>query len=376
MRRGIVLSLCVVMLAGTPSSKAWGQAEVQELARRLSEPPERPYGLSVPTGDRRLEAIHRLTEMGTPEAVHALKSFLTTPEGDRKLKQHALVALGKIASREAVEAIRQFESWAEKRRASPPPFTFGLKDHAMDHFAPQEVKPLVTWTPADGREQAVFRWYRFGQWLFYSTTRKDETQWEPPVLLDVPDMGALAGSAKYAARTEGDEIVLGWEGEFRVKPAADGDKDGIPDAIERLIGTDPANPDSDKDGVPDGLDASPMTPKNPKSDDQTEIRQAVFTVLFATSSSSDAIFLREEKGKSDFAEQEYYGFAGYVVKTPSSRPGLVNVTDMTVKLDSADSATATISDWEGSLAASGHEAKLKKVHGKWVVVDFRMTWIS
>jgi hypothetical protein len=47
-----------------------------------------------------------------------------------------------------------------------------------------------------------------------------------------------------------------------------------------------------------------------------------------------------------------------------------------VDLISTTTATATISDWEGNLAASGHQAKLKKLHGKWVVVEFKMTWIS
>lgn len=37
---------------------------------------------------------------------------------------------------------------------------------------------------------------------------------------------------------------------------------------------------------------------------------------------------------------------------------------------------ATISDYVGAEAASGHEAQLLKIHGKWVIVKFEMTWIS
>ena len=375
---GLTLVLSIAVLA-LPLGEAWGQAEVAELGKTLSKPPERAYSLSVPQGDPRLKAIQRLTEIGTPEAVNVLKGFLTTYEANRKLRQHALVALGKIGSREAVEAIREFESWAEKRRANPPPFKFGFKDHAMDHFSPQDVRPLVQWHADDGRQRAVFRWRRFGQWFLYLTTRKDEGGWEPPVMLEVPDARRLAGSAKYTARVEADEVVLHWEGKYRFKAsqtARDRDKDGIPDAIEHLIGTAPGYADTDRDGVPDGLDGNPMTPKHGKSDDATEIRQAVFTVLFATCGNRDAIFLVEEKGKSDFVAQEYYGFAGYVVKTPKIRPGLVNVTGMTVKLDTPTTATATIHDWEGNVAASTHRARLKKIHGKWVIVDFRMTSIS
>jgi len=47
-----------------------------------------------------------------------------------------------------------------------------------------------------------------------------------------------------------------------------------------------------------------------------------------------------------------------------------------VDLKSPDTATATINDWEGNLAASGHLVKLKKLHGKWIVVEFKMDWIS
>jgi hypothetical protein len=43
-------------------------------------------------------------------------------------------------------------------------------------------------------------------------------------------------------------------------PAPDRDGDGLSDAEERRLGTDPDNPDSDGDGIPDGIDAEPLTP--------------------------------------------------------------------------------------------------------------------
>jgi len=376
MKRGATFPLCVVILMVSACSVARAQAEIEELARQLSVPPKEPYGLSEPQRTQALQAIHRLTELATPDAVAALKSFLTTPDGNRLLKQQALVALGKIGSQQAVDAIREFESWAEKRRANPPPFTFGFKDYPVDRFPPLELKPLVTWKSADGREQAVFRWHRFGQWFLYSTTRRNETEWEQPVLLEVPDMRELAGDGQYTARVEGDKVVLGWQGEFRFdapRVAWDRDKDGIPDVIERLIGTVPFIPDSDGDGIPDGLDGNPLTSKNLKPDDPMEIRQAVFTVLFATYNNADAIFLVEDKDNPDFARQEYFGFPGYVLRAPSTHPGMVSVMDMTVKLDSAETAAASISTWQGMGTGSTREAKLKKLHGKWVIVDFRLT---
>ena len=47
-----------------------------------------------------------------------------------------------------------------------------------------------------------------------------------------------------------------------------------------------------------------------------------------------------------------------------------------MRIDSPTTASATISDYEGNLAGSEHDAKLEKINGKWVVVEFKMTWIS
>jgi hypothetical protein len=42
----------------------------------------------------------------------------------------------------------------------------------------------------------------------------------------------------------------------------DSDHDGIPDDLERMIGTDPFNADTDGDGIPDGRDLMPIDPLN------------------------------------------------------------------------------------------------------------------
>jgi hypothetical protein len=174
----------------------------------------------------------------------------------------------------------------------------------------------------------------------------------------------------------------------RKELAADSDRDGLPDLVEARLGTSPREPDSDGDGTPDGQDSNPLTPKHKGQGDLGEIRQAVFSVLFATSGSQDALVIVEgarPKGADDakaglpgehFASQEYYGHAGLVLRSPQIRRGFVNVTGLSVKIESPTTATATINDWEGGLAASGHRATLKKLHGKWVVVAFHMTGIS
>ena len=147
----------------------------------------------------------------------------------------------------------------------------------------------------------------------------------------------------------------------------------MPDIVEARLLTDSQNPDSDSDGVPDGKDTNPLTPKQKETNDITEIRQAVFSALFATTSSQNAIVI---VNRDEFAKQEYYGFSGTVLRSPESRQGFVNVTSIDIRYQSDDSATVGIGDYEGSMAGSHHEAKLKKIDGKWVVVEFSLRGVA
>ena len=144
-----------------------------------------------------------------------------------------------------------------------------------------------------------------------------------------------------------------------------------------MMGTDSAKADTDGDGVPDAADPCPLTPKGKTDDDTSQIRQAVFAELLATSENCGLVCMLQREGpEGDFARQEYYGFAGYVLPAKRACTGAVNITNIQVKIISPDLAEASISDWEGGLAASLHGAKLKKISGRWVVVEFRMTGIS
>ena len=39
-----------------------------------------------------------------------------------------------------------------------------------------------------------------------------------------------------------------------LRPPSDTDRDGLPDAVESVLGTDPGAPDSDGDAIPDGVE--------------------------------------------------------------------------------------------------------------------------
>jgi hypothetical protein len=375
----IFLMSCIVFAA---------DSELQALRDTLlQEDTTTHYALSVPENDPRLKAIRKLRTIGSPEAVAILREFLTVDRVNcQHLKQHSLIALGNIGTRPAIDAIRQFEDWSKKRFIKPPAFQFGEKDHAIYTFAPHQLTPLAKTTDERNVTWAIFQWKCHSAvaeiWICKSL---GGVLWSQPILLDLPDIPEFYPfSRKYRKwddkcsfqiKNDSIKIVVDektWESRIS-DHLVDSDKDALPDHVEARLLTDPNGPDSDNDGLPDGGDCNPLTPKHNDTNDVIQIRQAVFSTFCATSNSRDTIVIVD---RADLAKQEYYGYGGIVLRSPKVRPGFVNITAIEVDIISPDTATATINDWEGNLAASGHMAKLKKLHGKWVVVEFKMTWIS
>ncbi len=68
---------------------------------------------------------------------------------------------------------------------------------------------------------------------------------------------------------------------------ADADHDGVPDLVERAIGTDPRNPDTNGNGIPDGRDRSPAFTPHKRSEEEA-IYQAVLEALSQSGVQSDA----------------------------------------------------------------------------------------
>lgn len=375
----VVLMPCIVFA---------GNSELQALRETLLQKDiTTRYGLWVPEYDPRLKAIKKLQGMGSPEAVAILRDFLAVDRINcQQLKQYSLVVLGNIGTRPAIESIRQFEAWSKQRFTKTPPFRFGFKEYAIEHTSPHNLSPLATTTDEKNTTWAIFQWKRHSAvaeiWMCKSL---GDVLWSQPILLDLPGIPEFYPFSRkfrkwddkcsFQIKNASIKIVVDekiWESPIS-DHLVDSDKDALPDHVEARLLTDPNGPDSDRDGLPDGRDCNPLTPKHNDTNDVTQIRQSVFSILCATSNSRNSIVIVD---RADFAKQEYYGYGGIVLRSPESRPGFINITGIKVKLKSPDTATATISDWEGCLSASGHLVKLKKLHGKWVVVEFKMTWIS
>lgn len=366
-----LVALCFTAHADTcgPSANDQTSPEIAKLTRLLLE----GDGEGAPTFpsdelDSRLQAMERLTEIANPQAVDVLYRLLTRPDVCQGLRIAAILALGRIGTQESIAALARYEDWMEWRRTTPGPFLFGPKHSPIHHFYPIALKPERTARATDGRWWAIFQWDKFGlrndeggmlDW--WVTSSVDRRNWEQPILVQPP------GKPRHLLP----EIVQ--DPSLLDQFTRDTDADGLPDLVEARLGTDPGSADTDQDGVSDGLDGNPLTPAGRASGDEADIRQAVFTILFTTTDSEHPIYLVDT---GEFAKQEYRCHQGPVLRSPAIKRGRVNITGFRLKLESPTSAVVTIHDYEDTEARSTHEAALRKVHGRWVVVDFRMVAIS
>ncbi|MBN1974320.1 MAG: HEAT repeat domain-containing protein [Sedimentisphaerales bacterium] len=326
-----------------------------------------------------MQAIKQLDMAGSEEAINVLFDCLTDDKMNIILKQNALTALGRIGTEPAIAAIKKFERWSQRRYTDPYPFYMSTQPSIIDHLISGDLKPLAQAKDKDNKTWGIVWLKKYRQEDIYLTSQIKDDNWSEPVLVNLPDTPATLDyhNTKWNLQIEGDSFKITYNDKTYESKISDElkdtDKDGFPDIVEARLLTDPKKSDSDGDSIPDGKDSNPLTPKHNETNDITEIYQAVFSVMFATSNSRNAIFVVD---RGDFAKQEYYGYAGPVMRIAKHIEGIVNLTSIDIKYQSKDEATVDISDHVASESASGHDVKLKKLHGKWVVVSFEMTWIS
>jgi hypothetical protein len=330
-----------------------------------------------------MQAIKQLEAAGSEDAITVLLECLTSNKMDCILKQNALTALGRIGIKPAIEAIKKFESWCRNRYSNPQPFYMGPQPSPIDHLITAPAISLAQTVDSEKKTWSIVPLSRYGRLeLFLTSQIKDDT-WSEPILLDISGFPELRikseteWNIKCHLQVVDDSLMIECNDKIYASRISnnlkDSDKDGLPDIVEARLLTDPKKSDSDGDSIPDGKDSNPLTPKHKDVNDTTEIRQAVFSVMFATSNSRDAIVVVD---RDKFAKQEYYGSAGPVLLSSKSIQGFVNLTSIDISSVSEDSTTVNISDYVGSESASQHEVRLKKINGKWVVVEFQMTLIS
>ncbi|MBN2588727.1 MAG: HEAT repeat domain-containing protein [Sedimentisphaerales bacterium] len=329
-----------------------------------------------------LLAIKELEMAGSEEAINVLFDCLTDDKMNSTLKQNALTALGRIGTEPAIEAIKKFERWSQKRYISPAQFHMGPQAGPANYGKGTPAIPIAQTTDSNNKTYALVPLSPYGSLEIFLTSQIDNEIWSKPILLDLPGFPQLrfnietGWNIKGALSIEGDLVKIEClDKSYEIKISEqikDTDKDGFPDIVEARLSTNPKNPDSDGDGLPDSKDSNPLIAKHKEINETTEIFQAVFSIMFATSNSHDIMFVVD---RDEFAKQEYYGYPGPIILTPSAIDGFLNLTSLKYKYKSEDEAILTVSDHIGSLAGSVYEVKLKKILGKWVVVELKTTMI-
>ncbi len=316
----------------------------------------------------------------TAEAVKLMEATLTVNLNSGEIKRFVLLWLGKIGTREAVAAISAFETWAEterKKHAEPPLIIHPGSVHYGSH--PNEQEPWLTCQDSAGQTWELYKDNRYAGFFapVYRVARKDSD--EPPVWVGGMDLGKetyleIMRSKQYSLEMPEPGLLRlhlrehAFDFEVR-EQAKDTDQDGLPDVIERALTTDPTHPDSDGDGITDFKDGNPLTARQTSINDEQEIRQALFTYLWATSNASDTVLVHLQ-------DQEFYGYPGIVLPAGENRKSFATISFNKIEFTSDSEATAHVSDYMGPEAGSWSAAILRKRHGKWVVVKFNMLGIS
>ncbi len=321
------------------------------------------------------------------------------------LRQTAYIRLGVIGSVESIAAIHRIEESARQSSLIPPQFTLGRSPHPSGHFTDWTASLAASIAADDGTTFGVIRAeFLGGNDLFLISTRtpRDPAGWSRPLL--VPN------SRVADAMTD---VSLAWEGPGRlvfryvapparpVDPkarmialpiegaqeihiviadvAVDRDGDGWTDVEEGRLGLRPDAADSDDDGVPDSADRSPQYAPSPTEGADVEAAILARTV-FAGYGLTGAHTVLLANGASrplqlwGLPSPMLFGVdRGAWIATRGGGPPLVNwkLTSLT-----ATDAVVKIGDFEGGLAAAGYTARLRLIDGEWIVVSYKMDWIS
>jgi hypothetical protein len=330
-------------------------------------------------------------------------------ESGKEHRTAAYVRLGKIGTKESLDAARRVEAKVKATPLLPATVTLGLWPHPMWHFGDSETKAVVTAPTSDGTTYGIVGNDLLGDsndlFLISSKTPNDRTSWTRPMLIPNSIYRGFH-DLKLEERKPG-ELIFTFvqdkpgprnlmEGELAPPKQApvmgkqtwilslealkrDSDGDGWTDIEEERLGLDPKNKDSDGDGIPDGEDICPnFAPKSDETDDEeVQILQKAVLAEYGLSRSRALLLVGPDSKRF-----QIWGYRGPILfvddtkkwKTQHPEGGIFVSWRITKKTD--HDATVSLSDYEGPLAASGLELHLHKFGKEWFVTERTAGWIS
>lgn len=353
-----------------------------------------------------------LEKVAGPSAAPELEpADVRRPGSVKHWRREAYVRLGNLGSPESLAALKRVEARWREVNASASTYGPEVWAHPAGHFGDSEAGPLVTATDSTGVTYAIMAGTMLGSLDLYLTTTSrtpdNKNSWTKPLLIPRPIYRGVSDPKlvfvdKETLRftfTQGEPGPRGlMEGQLTPVPASpklgrlvwnlslqelrrDSDGDGLTDIEEQRLGLDPVRADTDGDGLVDGRDACPdFAPPASKAGDEEEaqIIQRAFLAMYGLTGSRQLLFVEPETKRV-----QLWGYAGPILyranlarfrkKYPE---GYVIVSWAVKKKKGEDEAVVSLSDYEGPLAASGRDLKLKKVGGEWFVVESMGGWIS
>jgi hypothetical protein len=307
------------------------------------------------------------------------------------LRTAAYARLGALGTKESLAAVERVERKAKEHRPAPGTVTLDTWHHPCSHFADSALQPFVQTESDNGTTYALVRSTLLGGqdlFLISSNRPEDETGWSRPRL--IPGT-TYRGIHKPSLSTSGkDVLVLSFTRDTPVSSYSlgrheleisvpdvlrDRDRDGWTDFEELRLGLNPKNPDSDGDGVVDGEDTCPSfaPPADHDADEEIEILQKAVFATFGVSDSWHLLIVPPQSRKL-----QVWGYRGPIIYLAGNRQswqkkhpqGGVFV-NWSVSRD-GDEARVTIGDYQGPEAAATQHVLLKKLDGRWVVVERRV----
>lgn len=300
------------------------------------------YGRDADWRERGGAPIEEFIAQHPATAVEAVAYALPRSRVPAAARAHALLALGRLGTPEAVRAIEGFQAWAEGRGQSPRPAPCDAGDH-------------LTALPGPGTRRWVLMWpsqRAWGGWPWLTWT-DDGIQWAPSELLtDVRDPEWWHGSRKDVS-----EVAAAMRGATR--------DSALRERIQYILHREREISRGCLSGSPYYREIPAGLSKDAAHPERRAIRQAAFTVMFATRNSHEPLLVFCQDG---LAEDNLVGYPGLWLTTDCPVSGWSHLVRMHVAPPADARTTVQLERLDGR-DSQQFDVTVECKHGRWVATE-------